>query len=158
MKQITIEELQLQQGSSAGVVIDIRGQADYDKGTFPGAVHADADQIRADSTLLPMDRPVYFLCYTGEESDELACEMEEKGYDAYSVAGGYHSYLRVRLQKVMHPPGEAVKGELPQGQQPKGRTQAAAPQSSAQETNGVQADSVQMSGGQTGGVQTNSTQ
>ncbi|MCC8047097.1 MAG: ATPase [Clostridiales bacterium] len=146
MKQITIEELQ--QGNPAGIVIDIRRQADYDKGSFPGAVHADASQIRADSGILPMDRPIYFLCYTGEESDELACEMEEKGFDAYSVAGGFHSYLRVQLQKVMRVSAGEAKDELPQDKKAEGEIQAQASLSRAREINNSQTNN-----SQTGNVQ-----
>ncbi|MCD7834513.1 MAG: ATPase [Lachnospiraceae bacterium] len=96
MKRITIEDL-LREDNTC-VVIDMRSQDDYNKGTVPGAVHMDPAGIRESREILPKDRPLCFLCYTGDESDELACELEEEGFDAASVAGGYREYLRVQLQ------------------------------------------------------------
>ncbi|MCD8022055.1 MAG: ATPase [Lachnospiraceae bacterium] len=105
MKRITVKDLLRDDGM--GTVIDMRRQEDYNKETFPGAVHMDADQIAASREILPKNRPLYFLCYTGDESDELVCELEEEGFDAYSVSGGYREYLRVRLQKALGGDGGA---------------------------------------------------
>ncbi|MCC8103833.1 MAG: rhodanese-like domain-containing protein [Clostridiales bacterium] len=98
MKRVTIKDLL--RGNITGIVIDMRSQKDYNKGTFPGAIHIDASGIRESREILPKDRPLCFLCYTGDESDELAYELGEEGYDAYSIAGGYREYLRYQLQNM----------------------------------------------------------
>ncbi|MCD8337269.1 MAG: ATPase [Lachnospiraceae bacterium] len=108
MKRITVEELLRE--DAAGIVIDIRSQEDYKKGTFPGAVRMDAAGIRESREILPKDRPLCFLCHTGGESDELVCELEEEGYDAYSVAGGYRDYLRYQLQNSLECAPSATDG------------------------------------------------
>ncbi len=101
MKRITIGELLCLQQEAAGVVIDMRTESDYRKGTVPGAVHIDAAEIKKSREVLPKGRPLWFLCHTGDESDELVCELEEEGVDAYSVQGGYREYLRYRLQGAL---------------------------------------------------------
>ena len=50
---------------------------------------------------VPKDRPVYLICYTGQKSDDIAEELSGQGYEIYSIDGGFHSYLRYKLQKLM---------------------------------------------------------
>ncbi|MCD8105507.1 MAG: ATPase [Lachnospiraceae bacterium] len=106
MKTITVEELL--HLSCTGAVIDMRSRKEFDKGTFPGAIHMDISQIRENRERLPKDCPLFFLCYTGDESDELVCELEEEGIHAYSVEGGFREYLRYRLKETM---GERTSSE-----------------------------------------------
>ncbi|MCD7714925.1 MAG: ATPase [Lachnospiraceae bacterium] len=110
MKRITIGELLCLQRDAAGVVIDMRTETDYRKGTIPGAVHIDAAEIKKNREILPKGQPLWLLCHTGDESDELACDLEEEGFDAYSVQGGYREYLRYRLQGALDgKPGRAER-------------------------------------------------
>ncbi len=50
---------------------------------------------------IPKDHPVYLFCYTGQRSDEIAEELSDKGYEIYSIEGGYRSYLRKKLADFM---------------------------------------------------------
>lgn len=50
---------------------------------------------------IPKDQPVYLFCYTGQRSDEIAEELSDKGYEIYSIEGGYRSYLRKKLADFM---------------------------------------------------------
>ncbi|MCD8015436.1 MAG: ATPase [Lachnospiraceae bacterium] len=112
MKRITVDELMKEE--SAGIVIDMRSISDYRKGTFPGAVHMDADKIKKDRAILPENQALYFLCYTGDESDELACDLEESGYNAFSVAGGYREYLRYQLRAALGGDSEITHETIPE--------------------------------------------
>ena len=99
MYQRTIEELQKDEREK--VIIDIRREADFLRETYPGAKHIYWEEFEAHRDEVPKDCPVYLICYTGERSDELARELLEEGYEAYSVQGGYRAYLRMKLLESM---------------------------------------------------------
>ncbi len=52
------------------------------------------DEIRKDC-------PVYLLCYTGQKSEEIAQELNEQGYEVYSIKNGYRAWLKIKLSKMM---------------------------------------------------------
>jgi tRNA(Ile)-lysidine synthase TilS/MesJ/rhodanese-related sulfurtransferase len=101
MKTITIEQLEgLNQNDIT--VIDVRSNKDYSKNTIDGAINMPLDEFDA-SNLSNVDKskPVYVLCYTGDKSVSAVEALSELGYDAYNVEGGYRSYLRLYLQRVL---------------------------------------------------------
>lgn len=95
----TVEELQQEKRDK--FVIDIRKDADFRKETYPGAKHIYWEEFDAHRDELPKDRPIYLVCYTGETSGELAEELSQLGYEAYSLDGGYRAYLRYKLLASM---------------------------------------------------------
>jgi tRNA(Ile)-lysidine synthase TilS/MesJ/rhodanese-related sulfurtransferase len=99
MNRRTIEELQADVREK--IIYDIRKEEDFSKETYPGAVNLYWEELPERKAELPKDRPLYLLCYTGEKSDELAEELNEEGYEAYSVSGGYRQYLRMKLTQMM---------------------------------------------------------
>ena len=101
----TIEELE--QDARKKLVIDMRSAAEYEKETYPGAVNIDKDNFEEHIVELPKDKPIYLLCYTGQKSDEIAETLSEQGYEIYSIEGGYRSWLRVKLARLMEQPEEA---------------------------------------------------
>jgi tRNA(Ile)-lysidine synthase TilS/MesJ/rhodanese-related sulfurtransferase len=98
MYRKTIEEMQLDVRDK--YIIDIRKDADFVRETYPGAVNIYWEELPDREEELPHDRPIYLLCYTGDKSDELAEELCEKGYEAYSIEGGYRGYLRIKLLEL----------------------------------------------------------
>lgn len=99
MERKTIEDLE--KDSRDKLVIDIRSQEDFEKETYPGAVNIYWEEFQDHIDQVPENRPVYLICYTGQKSDELARELWAKGYEVYSIDGGFRSYLRVKLQRFM---------------------------------------------------------
>lgn len=83
------------------LVIDIRSEEDYKRETYPGAIHIFHENFMDELDRVPKDRPVYLICYTGQKSDDIAEELSGQGYEIYSIDGGFHSYLRYKLQKLM---------------------------------------------------------
>ena len=80
------------------IVADPRGAAVVDmleQGFFPRERILEEDGGAGLS--IPRDRPVYLICYTGETSDEFAQRLRKLGYEAYSLAGGFRSYVRWRF-------------------------------------------------------------
>ena len=101
----TFEELK--NDTRKKTVIDIRKKIDFDKETYPGAVHISWEDFEEHLDEVPKDEPVYLLCYTGEKSGEVMRDLEELGYEAHSLDGGYREYLRIKLRELMAQMDEA---------------------------------------------------
>lgn len=83
------------------IVIDLRKPIDFQKETYPGAVNIYWEKFEDHLSEIPKDIPVYLLCYVGEKSEELSWDLEEQGYEVYSLEGGYRDYLRLKLTELM---------------------------------------------------------
>lgn len=99
MERKTIQALIEDAGEK--LVIDIRSEEDYKRETYPGAIHIFHEDFMDELDRVPKDRPIYLICYTGQKSDDIAEELSGQGYEIYSIDGGFHSYLRYKLQKLM---------------------------------------------------------
>lgn len=99
MYRKTIDELQ--EDTREKQVIDLRGEDDFEKETYPGAMNIYWEELGERIDEVAKDMPVYLICYTGQKSDELAQDLQTKGYEAYSVEGGYRAYLRKKLTDFM---------------------------------------------------------
>ena len=94
-----IEEIE--QDKREKQIIDLRSPEEYEKETYPGAVNLFWEELEEHKGEIAKDRPVYLICYTGQKSDEIAENLVEQGYEAYSIQNGFHSYLRLKLQRMM---------------------------------------------------------
>ena len=95
----TIEELQ--EDTREKQIIDIRDKTDFDKETYPGAVNIYWEELEEHMDEIRKDCPVYLLCYTGQKSEEIAQELNEQGYEVYSIKNGYRAWLKIKLSKMM---------------------------------------------------------
>ena len=82
-------------------IVDLRSPEEYEKETYPGAVNLFWEELEEHKEEIAKDKPVYLICYTGQKSDEMAENLVEQGYEAYSIQNGFHSYLRLKLQRMM---------------------------------------------------------
>ena len=82
-------------------IIDLRSPEEYEKDTYPGAVNLFWEELEEHKGEIAQDKPVYLICYTGQKSDEIAENLVEQGYEAYSIQNGFHAYLRLKLQRMM---------------------------------------------------------
>ncbi len=82
-------------------IIDLRSPEEYEKDTYPGAVNLFWEELEEHRDEIAQDKPVYLICYTGQKSDEIAENLVEQGYEAYSIQNGFHAYLRLKLQRMM---------------------------------------------------------
>ena len=65
---------------------------------------------------IPKDKPVYVICSVGDLSEEVVEILADRGYDAYSIEGGFKAYeqaVKVKVIKVdakgLKCPGPIVK-------------------------------------------------
>ena len=96
MNTITIEEV-LEKNPKEITVVDIRPEAEYQRGTFEGAVNIPMEELEERMAGIPREKPVYLMCHTGERSQEYVRMLEAQGWDAWNMEGGYRSYLRLQL-------------------------------------------------------------
>ena len=94
--ELTIEELA---DLSAGTYLlyDIRDGISFEYGTIPEAKSAPDILSDAEKNLLPKDKKLVLFCMHGRESYPLCNDLRELGYEAYSLEGGYASWLRKQL-------------------------------------------------------------
>lgn len=97
---------ELEEETREKIVIDLRSREEYEKETYPEALHIFWEDFQIERFDSDKTKPVYLICYTGQKSDEIAEKLNEAGYEAYSIEGGYRSYLRLKLRKLMEQPEE----------------------------------------------------
>jgi tRNA(Ile)-lysidine synthase TilS/MesJ/rhodanese-related sulfurtransferase len=85
---------------SPKTIIDLRKPADFEKESIPGAVNIYSEEFYDRMQEIPKDKPVYLFCYVGQISEELTDELVDSGYEAYSIEGGYRSYLRFKINEL----------------------------------------------------------
>ena len=110
MKSITVEELETIDASTC-CIVDLRPEEQYSRGTFPGAVNIPMERFDERKSEIPKEKCIYLLCHTGERSEEYAEELEEDGYNAVNVSGGYRAYLKLSLSRYMEKESEEKRRE-----------------------------------------------
>lgn len=100
MKSIAAEEIETLDPLKI-TIIDVRKKEDYAKKTLPHAINIPIEEFQKGIPDLEKSRPVYILCYTGENSEAIVEQLCEAGYDAANIDGGYRAYLRLQLSRLV---------------------------------------------------------
>lgn len=100
MKSITIEELE-KLNTGEITVVDVRQEKDFQMGTFKHAINIPIANFEHCISLIPKEKPVFVLCYTGDKSVDFVENLEELGFEAANIIGGYRSLLRLQLSRVL---------------------------------------------------------
>ena len=108
MKTITIEDVEKKDINQV-TILDIRPEDAYCRGTVEGAINIPMQEVDNRRDEIPRDKPVYVLCHTGEWSAYTVIMLEEAGYEAYNIEGGYRSFLRMMLGRFVE--NETVMSE-----------------------------------------------
>ena len=104
--EITINELG-QLTPDSYILLDMRGDVEVGHGIIPGAIHMSkeeilekysgglvkADEEEAAERKVSAEKKQIIYCARGRISQELAEALRDRGYDAYSLKGGYTSWL-----------------------------------------------------------------
>lgn len=107
MKTITIEELEKRRVDTT-YILDIRSKEEFDKGTMGNAVHILQKEVAKCLDQIPKDKDIYVLCHTGQKSMDIVELLEDKGFTAFNIEGGYRSYLRIQLEKIVGQESEVL--------------------------------------------------
>jgi thiamine biosynthesis protein ThiI len=80
------------------VVIDIRGEDEWEGWHYPGAVRRDPWEITSDLRALDRDRSYVLYCDAGTQAVLLAEQMQKEGLEAFAFRGGTRA-LRSRAER-----------------------------------------------------------
>ena len=94
--EISVEKLGELQPEDC-VICDIRGERDRAYGFIPGSVGISAEELLASP---PGDgKKLIIYCARGVVSVDLADELCDRGLEAYSLEGGYITWLRAEMRR-----------------------------------------------------------
>ena len=100
MNTIVVEELEKLDRAEI-VIVDIRSEEEFKRGTIDGAINLPIEEIPARIDELEKEKTIYVLCHTGEKSKGITEELTKQGFTACNVEGGYRSFLRLQLGRVL---------------------------------------------------------
>lgn len=91
------------------ILFDVRALEEYEKEIIEASIHyywEDMIKVLEDNkeefeAKYSKDTPIYILCYTGQKSEEIEDILDEMGYEAYSLDGGFVAYLRWKFNKYL---------------------------------------------------------
>ncbi|MFA9466963.1 MAG: ATP-binding protein, partial [Velocimicrobium sp.] len=97
---IRVEELEKIENESI-YILDIRSKEEHAKGSMEGAINIPMEIVEKELDSIPKEKEIYVLCHTGEKSMDIVELLEENGYRAYNIEGGYRSFLRIQLGRIV---------------------------------------------------------
>jgi len=101
MKQFFWDEVTALQHDEKALLLDVRTNAEVDRGVIEGSMHIPLDSLRENIGRLPNAKQLYVYCDSGLRS-YIACRiLSNLGYDVHNLAGGYRLYQTVVRQGRM---------------------------------------------------------
>ena len=94
---ITIEEMEALPAESYEL-FDIRGEIERAHGILPNSTASSADVLR-ENPPEDKEKKIIICCSRGQISRDIAEELQEQGYEAYSLKGGYVGWLMADMKK-----------------------------------------------------------
>lgn len=73
-------------------ILDARLPEELALGTIDGSINIPLQQIRQHINEIPKDKPVLVYCQTGQRSYFVTRVLNQLGFDAYNLTGGYKTY------------------------------------------------------------------
>ena len=70
-------------------IIDMREETEYSDSHFEGSINIPVSKFWAGIDSIPKGKAVYVFCNSGYFSEEMVILLEERGYDATNVLGGW---------------------------------------------------------------------
>lgn len=86
-----------------GVLIDIRGEEEFNSGHIPGAIHVAQSDVEAKIKQLHKytQKPVVVVCGVGKSAPKIATMLQAKGFEeAYCLAGGMSGWVAAGLPVI----------------------------------------------------------
>jgi NADPH-dependent 2,4-dienoyl-CoA reductase/sulfur reductase-like enzyme/rhodanese-related sulfurtransferase len=77
-------------------IIDVRDPAEFVRGHFKDAVNIPLNSIRFMLDEIPSNRDIWTYCLVGKRSYFAARILRQKGFNAWSISGGYVMYKAVK--------------------------------------------------------------
>ena len=94
---ITIEEMEALPAESYEL-FDIRGEIERAHGSLPNSTASSADALM-ENPPEDKEKKIIICCSRGQISRDIAEELQDQGYEAYSLKGGYVGWLMADMKK-----------------------------------------------------------
>lgn len=94
---ITIEEMEALPAESYKL-FDIRGEIERAHGILPNSTASSADALM-ENPPEDKEKKIIICCSRGQISRDIAEELQDQGYEAYSLKGGYVGWLMADMKK-----------------------------------------------------------
>ena len=94
---ITIEEMEALPAESYEI-FDIRGEIERAHGILPNSTASSADALM-ENPPEDKEKKIIICCSRGQISRDIAEELQDQGYEAYSLKGGYVGWLMADMKK-----------------------------------------------------------
>ncbi len=94
---ITIEEMEALPAESYEL-FDIRGEIERAHGILPNSTAGSADALM-ENPPEDKEKKIIICCSRGQISRDIAEELQDQGYEAYSLKGGYVGWLMADMKK-----------------------------------------------------------
>ena len=92
--EITIQELKQIENY---LLIDMRDKEQAQKNPMDGSIQLSQEEI--EQTEFDKTKPIVVVCAQGQLSIPVVAYLREKGYEAYSLQGGYISFVMEQLKQ-----------------------------------------------------------
>ena len=79
-------------GKSDAVILDVRNASEYEQGHIPGATNVAYLQLSKRLGEVPEGSPIYVHCKSGFRSARAVSYLNEHGFDATNIAGGFMAW------------------------------------------------------------------
>lgn len=99
MNTIEITAKELKEHREQYYLIDIRSESLLNYGKIKDSIHIPYEKVLEQVDQLPKDKKLVFYCTKGVFSKEIAEELQEDGYEAYSLQDGYTSWLLMEMSE-----------------------------------------------------------
>ena len=109
MNKVTAQELSKLEADST-IIVDIRGEDAFSYGHIPGAINIPAERI--DEVNFAKDKQLVIYCRMGQSSPDVVERLNEKGYNACDLAGGYFAWLEAHVADLAQDTAEQVENGI----------------------------------------------
>ena len=88
-KQVNVDKVrELVENDS--YIVDVRERFEYERGHLKGAINIPLSELRGRISEIPMDKPVYLHCRTGQRSYNAVRALQNVGYqNVYNITGSF---------------------------------------------------------------------
>lgn len=95
MKEISAKDF-VKLDKSKITIIDLREEKEYHNENFENSINIPFSKFWIGVDNIPKDKPVYVFCNSGYFSEEMVILLEERGYNATNILGGYKAIKGVK--------------------------------------------------------------
>ncbi len=102
-----LETVKKNVGDGKAVLVDVRSEEEWRKGTIDGAIFVPITSLRkggdpkALAKMLPKKKILYTYCVVGMRARAAAFELEKQGYTVRALKPGYEDLLKAGFRKTV---------------------------------------------------------